>query len=277
VAVTDAVVPVAGLGTRLRPLTRSHPKEMLPVGDRPVVQFVVEELEAAGIERLLFVTGAGKRAIEDHFDDPDGPPDGVRVAYTRQGRPRGLGDAVGCAEGFAGDRPVVVALGDTILGRHILPGIVPRLVEAFESAGAVAAVAVEEVAPDAVGRYGIVAPDGDGEVVGVTDLIEKPEPGTAPSRLAVAARYVLAPAVLRELRATPPDHRGEIQLTDALAALARRGERIVAVRLRPEERRYDVGTVEGYCATFLELALTDPRFGARLRSRARALLDEAGE
>jgi len=303
--VTDAVVPVAGLGTRLLPATKSMPKEMLPVGSKPVVQYVVEELRACGIERVLLVTGRSKRAIEDHFDpDPelvrrlreDGKEDllaelafeglGVSVLSARQHHPRGLGDAIAHGAGFAGDRPFAVALGDAILGRHAPSTIVADLAAAREASGAVAAIAVRDVPRAHVGRYGIVAgvpldigvaattldPELAARVVDVTTLVEKPSAAAAPSTLAVAARYVLAPAIFDALARTRPDAGGEVQLTDALRLLLDEGARIVAVRLPNGVDRYDIGTVESYCATFVEFALTDPELGRALRDRARALL-----
>ena len=289
--ITDAVIPVAGLGTRLLPATRSQPKEMLPVVDKPVVQYVVEELVAAGIERVLFVTGRRKRAIEDHFDaDPEleralgsGPPvdprGGLKVLYTRQRRPAGLGDALRYGDGFGDGRGVVVALGDSIIEPPLPPepGIIARLIEAYSDLGADAALAVEQVEDEAVSSYGIVCgnPIGNG-IIEVTDVIEKPDPSDVASRLAVAARYVLGPSVFAALRDTPPDPGGEVQLADGLRAVLRQGGRIVAVPLDAGERRFDIGTVEGYCHAFLELAFADPRVGPGLRARAASLLDGAG-
>ena len=289
--ITDAVIPVAGLGTRLLPATRSQPTEMLPVVDKPVVQYVVEELQAAGIERVLFVTGRRKRAIEDHFDaDPEldralgsdpplDPRGGLKILYTRQLRPAGLGDALRYAEGFGDERGVVVALGDTIIEPALPPGqaIIARLVEAYEELHASAALAVVEVSEEAVSSYGIVCGSeiGDG-IIEVTDVIEKPDPSEVSSRLAVAARYVLGPSVFAALRDTVPDAGGEVQLADGLRAVLRQGGRIVAVPLAAGERRHDIGTVEGYCHAFLELAFADPRVGPALRARAATLLDGAG-
>lgn len=291
-SITDAVVPVAGLGTRLLPATKSQPKEMLPVVDAPVVQYVVEELVRAGVKRLLFVTGRRKRAIEDHFDaDPElervigpGPRTdtrgGLQILYTRQPAPRGLGDALCCASGFAGDRPVVVALGDTIVTGGD-PGIVRRMVDAFERTDAVAAVAVERLSEPDLSRYGVVAVDGgtaiddDGELA-VSDVVEKPRPGEAPSEYAIAARYVLSPRVLETLRETSPDEHGEVQVADALRKLIGDGERVIAVPFAGDERRHDIGTIDSYCATFIEFALRDAQLGAALRTRTAALLDELG-
>jgi UTP--glucose-1-phosphate uridylyltransferase len=288
-----AVIPVAGLGTRLLPATRSQPKEMLPVLDKPVVQYVVEELARAGIERVLFVTGRRKRAIEDHFDSgafgpgenslarilEEAPGAGVEIMYTRQPRPAGLGEALARAASFAGEGPVVVALGDSIIepaaGAEPSAGIVTRLSEAYARTGASAAIAVDEVPRASVSRYGIVVP-ADGartdDVFELSAVLEKPDPAESPGRHAVMARYVLGPTVFAELRLTAPDSSGEVQLADALRALLARGERVVAVPLAAGERRHDIGTIESYCATFLRYALTDPRFGAELRAQAAALL-----
>ena len=260
--ITDAIVPVAGRGTRLLPATRSQPKEMLPLIDKPVVQYVVEELALAGIERVLFVTGAHKRAIEDHFDHPDV---GVKILYTRQPRPAGLGDALRCADGFANDG-VAVALGDGVIDP---PGIVPRLIEAFESARPDAALAVAPVADEEVSRRGIVVIEGDE----VTDLVEKPQAAEVASRTAMMGRYVLGPRVFDELRDLGPDASGEVQLTDGLRRVLAAGGRIVAVALADGQRRHDIGSLEGYCTAFLEYGLADPRLGSSLRDRARTLLD----
>jgi UTP--glucose-1-phosphate uridylyltransferase len=291
---------VAGLGTRLLPATKSQPKEMLPVGGKPVVQHVVEELAGAGVQRVLFVTGRGKHSIEDHFDADaelirllreSGREEllaelayermGVEFLYTRQHGQRGLADAVACAERFVHDDPFAVALGDCIIGRPGRPGgsdIVAALSGALRSQRAACAVAVQRVLPDEVQRYGIVAPAADSQDAAfpIAALVEKPAPGQAPSDLAVAARYVFAPAIFDAIRRTPPDASGEVQLTDAIQALIDAGQPVVGVRLPADERRYDAGTVETYSQTFVEFALTDPRFGARLRRRVRQLLDEAG-
>ena len=287
--ITDAVIPVGGLGTRLLPATRSLPKEMLPLVGKPAVQYVVEELRDAGIQRILFVTGRRKRAIEDHFDaDPEleravgddaSPATGLRILYTRQRRPLAVGDALRYAEGFAGQSGVVAAFGDAIIspppgGR---PGVVTRLMEAYQSAGASAAVAVREVPEELVSRYGIVAPGAAlGDAFEVDDVVEKPDPGSAPSRVAIMGRYVLGPAVFEALARIQPGRAGEIQLSDALRQVVRDGGRVVAVALSQGERRHDVGTLESYCAAFLEHALSDERFGAELRARAAALLDGSG-
>ena len=292
-AIRNAVIPVAGLGTRLLPATKSQPKEMLPVGRKPIVQYVVEELERSNIERVLFVTGRGKTSIEDHFDDdPElirllretGKEDlllaleyeriGMHFLYTRQRRQRGLGDAVLCAEHFAGDEPFVVALGDSIIGRHRPSQIVKTLVSAFESSKAGCAIAVEEVPIEQVSLYGIVEPATNTEVFEITGLVEKPARGEARSNLAIAARYVFAPSIFEAIRNTPLDSRGELQLTDAIGLLLKKGERIIGVRLPREEKRYDIGNFESYFATFIEFALTDPSYERKLRALVKELLHE---
>jgi len=288
--VVDAVVPVAGLGTRLLPATKSQPKEMLPVVGKPVVQYVVEEPAAAGIERILFVTGRGKSAIEDHFDpDPDlirrlreaGREEllarldyeriGVDFIYTRQAEPRGLGDAVASAEGFAADRPFALALGDSIISGASPPTAIQQLAAAAQHRSAAAAIAVEEIESGEAPRRGVVIPEGSpaDDVFDVRDVIEKPSEVDGDTAWGVAARYVLSPAIFPALREIEAGAGSEIQLTDAIAALIDAGERVVAMRLPAGERRHDVGTVESYCKTFLELALADPRFGERLRAGLR--------
>ncbi len=258
--VTTAVVPVAGLGTRLLPATKAVPKELLPVGGRPVVAHVVEELSRSGIERVAFVTARGKEAIEAHFASDDDL--GVTFAWTVQAAPRGLGDAVLCAEPLvAADEPFAIALGDAILGTREPHDVVARLARALDEHGAACAIAVREVPRADTGRYGIVSTDGAGRV---TAIVEKPDPSIAPSTLAVSARYVMTPAIFAALRATPPGARGELELTDAIAHLVAAGERVVAVDVGDVDR-HDVGNHESYAAAFLAFALTDPGFGDRLR------------
>jgi UTP--glucose-1-phosphate uridylyltransferase len=263
VVITTAVVPVAGLATRLRPLSRGVPKGLLPVAGRPVVQHIVDELAACGIERVVLVTGRGRSAFAAHFASERGP----EVVCVDQPRPLGLGEAI-LRAAPALDGPFVIALGDALLGRGSPARVVERLAAAVE-AGASAAVAVEEVAPETTARYGIVAPDGEGDPFAVAEVVEKPAPEEAPSRLAVAGRYAATPALLDALRAAVPDAGGELQLADALSAL----DGVVGVRLAPGEERLDVGTVPGYCAAFVEFALSDAELGPSLRARAAALLD----
>jgi UTP--glucose-1-phosphate uridylyltransferase len=263
--VRTAVVPVAGLATRLRPLSRGVPKALLPVAGRPVVQHVVDELAACGIERVVLVTGRSHAAFADYFAGGDGA---VEIVYAQQPQPRGLGDAILRAAPHLDDGPFAIALGDAILGRGTPARAVARLGAAV-AAGADAALAVEEVAPEDVRRYGIVAPAGAGDPFPIAGVVEKPAPGDAPSRLAATGRYAATPALLDALRASGAGRDGELGLADALDRLAA----VVGVRLREGEERFDVGDVPGYCAAFVVHALTDPALGPALRARARALLD----
>jgi UTP--glucose-1-phosphate uridylyltransferase len=264
VAITTAVVPVAGLATRLRPLSLGVPKGLLPVAGRPVIRHIVDELAACAIERVVLVTGAGQEGFGAQFADTASP----EMVCVEQPQPLGLGDAILCAASQLEGRAFAIALGDALLGRGAPARVVERLAAAVEG-GASAAVAVEEVARADTERYGIVVPAGTGDPFPITGVVEKPAAHAAPSRLAIAGRYVATPALIEALRQTAPGAGGEIQLADALAAL----DGVVGVGLRPGEERLDVGTVAGYCAAFVEHALTDAELGPGLRVRARALLD----
>ena len=286
-----AVVPVAGLGTRLLPATKSQPKEMLPVGRKPVVQYVVEELTRVGMKRMLFITGPGKASLENHFDlngeliqtlresgkeellaELEYERAAVQYFYTRQRQLLGLGHAVLCAKAFVGREPFVVALGDSIIGMHAESDVVGRMTRHFVDRQAAAVIAFEEVPDAEVSNYGIARPRTSGEVFEIADLIEKPSRQDAPSNLAIAARYVLSPHVFEALQKTPPGKGGEIQLTDAIRTLMREGGRVYGVRLHASERRYDIGNFESYFEAFVEFALADPKFGAGLRRRLEELL-----
>jgi UTP--glucose-1-phosphate uridylyltransferase len=248
---------------------------MLPIVDRPVIQYVVDELARDGIESVLLITSAGKEAIENHFAAArDGGPE---ILFVRQPRPLGLGDALSYAASFGARDPIAVALGDTIIAPPPAgPGIVRRLADAYERAGACAAVAVTPVTAREVHRYGIIEGSASADVIDVSGIIEKPDPDNVSSRLAVAARYILGRRVFEALEGIGPDQSGEIQLTAALSAVIADGGRVVAIKLAPDEQRYDIGNAEGYSAAFVEHALRDPRFGARLRARAGTLTQRNG-
>lgn len=287
-----AVVPVAGLGTRLLPATKSQPKEMLPVGRKPVVQYVVEELTQSGINRLLFITGASKTSIENHFDiderlinhlresgreeelqQLDFERRDVEYFYTRQRRQLGLGHAVLCAKSLVGSQPFVVALGDSIIGINAQSDIVQRMTDEFESSKADIVVAFEEVPKADVVRYGIAKPKGDvGARFELEDLIEKPSVAEAPSTLAVASRYVLSPAIFEALEETEPGKGGEIQLTDAIRILLKRGAKGVGMVLPPDERRFDIGNYGSYFRAFADFALADPDYGEQFRDYLRGVI-----
>jgi UTP--glucose-1-phosphate uridylyltransferase len=273
--VTRAVIPAAGLGTRFLPMTRSMPKEMLPVGRKPVIQYVIEEAVAAGITELLIVTGRGKRALEDYFDltDPalesveseqlDLMLDAINLFFVRQKQPRGLGDAIRYAEPFASGEPFVVLLGDTFTR----PSCLPALLDAHARHG-LSAVAVQHVGPDLLSRYGVVGGSRLGpESLRVKTLVEKPAPHEAPSDLAILGAYLLTPAIFSALDRTEPGRNGEVQLTDALRLIAEEDGLIACVS---GCRRFDIGEPTSWILANIELGLADPQTGPAIR----ALLDE---
>jgi len=288
-----AVIPVAGLGTRLLPATKSQPKEMLPVGKKPVVQYVVEELEGNGIKQILFVTGRNKSSIEDHFDFdyeltrrlreggkedllPELEYERMRMEffYSRQRRQKGLGDAVLCAQHFTQDRPFIVALGDSILGLNASSQVVRKMIGAFQESRPACVIAVEEVPWDSVSQYGIVKAGSDSDVFQILDLVEKPSREEAPGNLAIAARYVFSPAIYDAIGKTLPGKNEEIQLTDAIRLLLRDGCPVLGVRLGADEHRYDIGNFQSYFEAFMDFALNDKQLGKKLRERIRERLSE---
>jgi UTP--glucose-1-phosphate uridylyltransferase len=268
--IRKAVFPVAGLGTRMLPATKAIPKEMLPVVDKPVIQYALEEARAAGIEQFIFVTGRGKTAIEDHFDrayELDDAlvkkgklaelesvtswlPEPGELSYVRQPEPLGLGHAVWCARHLVGDEPFAVMLVD-----DMVVGDVPclqQMVEAHTETGG-NVVAVEEVPREHTGRYGVLDPaEDDGRLVRVKGLVEKPEPAKAPSRLAVIGRYILLPEVFEHLDRHQTGAGGEIQLTDAMVRMIGRHP---FHGLRFAGRRFDCGTRLGYLEAIVACAM----------------------
>jgi UTP--glucose-1-phosphate uridylyltransferase len=268
--IADAVVPVAGLGTRLRPLTRALPKELLPVARAPVIEHVVRELADAGIERVVLVTRRGKQAIVDHLDGLEDLP--CDVMAVRQPEPRGLGDAIACARAALGDdAPFAVALGDTLVENG--PQVMRRLMATADDGQADIVIALERVAGEAISRYGVAVPAGGvvsgGGAIALAGLVEKPAAAEAPSDLAIASRYVLPFSIFDALARVEPGHGGELQLTDALQLLIDEGARAVGVPLRDGESRHDVGSMESYAAAFLRYALTDPQLGPVVRAQLR--------
>ena len=279
--VRKAVFPVAGLGTRFLPATKALAKEMLPVIDKPLIQYAVDEAVAAGIEHLVFVTGQTKKAIEDHFDrsaeleaalEAQGKaellariravlPSHVTCMYIRQPAPLGLGHAVLCAKPAIGDEPFAILLPDDLIDCDG-PGCTEQMVRRFEATGH-GLVAVQAVAREETGRYGIVrlnSPDGDGGPIG--NIVEKPSPDRAPSTLGVVGRYVMPPGIFDALENTSPGSGGEIQLTDAIAALLEE-ETISAFPFAGT--RYDCGSKEGFLAANVALALKHPELRPVLR------------
>jgi len=284
-----AVFPVAGLGTRFLPATKASPKEMLPVVDKPLIQYAVEEAYAAGMRHMVFVTGRSKRAIEDHFDtayeleselEAAGKhaliemvravsPDDMNCSYVRQPRSLGLGHAVLCAAHIVGEHPFAVLLADDLMVGP--PGGAPvlkQMVDAYARMGR-SVLAVQEVPADQVRRYGIVAGQPAGErLIDIERIVEKPAPEQAPSRMAVAGRYVLNPGIFDEIRQQTPGAGGEIQLTDAIARLMTK-EAVYAYQYRG--KRYDCGSKEGFLQATVELALQHPQMGAGFRDYLKSL------
>jgi UTP--glucose-1-phosphate uridylyltransferase len=259
--VRKAVFPVAGLGTRFLPATKAMPKEMLPIVDKPLIQYAVEEAAAAGIEQMIFVTGRNKRSIEDHFDRApsleqqlssagktdllealmSATPDRISFIYVRQSEQLGLGHAVLCAEPVVGDEPFAVILADDLI--DAAPGVTAQLVESYYRTHA-SVLAVEDVPKEDTSKYGIVASERINPTEErVTAIIEKPDPAEAPSTLAVVGRYVLRPEIFAELATTGRGRGGEIQLTDAIARRVTRGE-VVARRFTGT--RFDCGSKHGF-------------------------------
>jgi len=272
------------------PSTKSQPKEMLPVGRKPVVQYVVEELEAAGLAQILFITGRNKTSIENHFDrdaelarmlrnnhreelleELEYEEMSVRFFYTRQSEQRGSGDAIAHAEHFASGDPFVVGLGDSIIkspGNR--KGVVKRMMECFTESDADCVIAFEEVPRSQVVHYGIARPGSRGDIFEVADLIEKPSVRQAPSNLAIAARYVFSPKIFDAIRKTKPGKGGEIQITDAIRLLIKWGGRVLGVKLAKGEKRYDIGNFESYYKSFVDFALADKKYGKALERYLRA-------
>lgn len=289
--IQKAVVPAAGKGSRLLPATKSQPKEMLPVGRKPVIQYVVEELASANINNVLIITGRKKRSIEDHFDEdsdwgeledellPSATKLGVQIFYARQSQPLGLGHAVSLAQEFTGGEPFVVSLGDTIIWTPCVGSLLQRMVQAHLELKAVATVAVETVPRQHVSRYGIVAPahlekTSVSEAMRLADILEKPSVEEAPSCFAVAARYIFEPVIYEALRETKPSIGNEIQLTDAIRLLVREGYPVYALPLGPKEQRWDIGNFESYFKAFVQIAMMDEECGNEICEFVRELLSE---
>lgn len=264
-AIKKAVIPAAGLGTRFLPATKAQPKEMLPVVDKPVIQYVVEEVLSSGIKDVLIITGRNKRAIEDHFDrgaidnkyllEIDEMMDDVNIYYTRQRGPKGLGDAVYYAKSFVGDEPFALLLGDTIT----IPECTRELIMKYETFKTFI-IAVEEVSREKISNYGVVkGKEIEEDVLLVEDLVEKPPPESAPSNLAILGRYILTPAIFDAIEQTPAGRDDEIQLTDALRNLE---EKRYAYIYRG--KRYDIGNKVDWIKSNIELFLQDERFSSEL-------------
>ncbi|MFY9301717.1 MAG: UTP--glucose-1-phosphate uridylyltransferase GalU [Atribacterales bacterium] len=288
--VKKAVIPVAGLGTRLLPATKTQPKEMLPIVDKPAVQYVVEEAITSGIESILFVTGRGKRAIEDYFDysveleqelENRGKEELldeikkvgnlVPVYYVRQKSPRGLGDAVYQAREFVGEEPFALILADDIF---VTPSpLLGEIMELYRQKPAIY-LTVTPVPPQDVSSWGVIKGEKVGEALyRVEDLVEKPEKDKAPSSLAIVGRYVLTPSIFEAIERTPPGRGGEIQLTDAIRALLGR-EEVYALELRG--KHFGVGDKVGYLKANIAFALEREDIGEEIKTFLREILQGEG-
>lgn len=287
--INKAVFPVAGLGTRFLPATKAQPKEMLPIVDKPLIQYAVEEAYAAGIRHMIFVTGRNKRAIEDHFDTAyeleseleashknellalvrGMQPDDMDCSYVRQPRSLGLGHAVLCAQSLVGDEPFAVLLADDLMcGADGGPGVLAQMVEVFKEVPT-SLLAVQEVPADHVQRYGIVAGQPAGErLIKVDRMVEKPKPQESPSRMGIAGRYILTPAVFEHIRKNPRGAGGEIQLTDGIARLMDT-EGVHAYQY--QGKRYDCGSKQGFLEASVELALKHAEVGPGFREYLKGL------
>ena len=284
--VKKAIFPVAGLGTRFLPATKAQPKEMMPVVDKPLIQYAVDEAYAAGVREMIFVTGRHKRAIEDHFDMTyelevslenaqkhellkvvrSIKPKDMECIYVRQAQALGLGHAVLCGQRLVGNEPFAVLLADDLMIGE--PPVLKQMVDQFNDWRA-SILAVQEVPAEHTKRYGIVAGTlVNDQLMDVSNIVEKPAPEVAPSRWGVAGRYILTPGVFHEIAAQPRGVGGEIQLTDGIAALLRR-EKVFAYRY--DGRRYDCGSKDGFLEANVELALRHPELGKGFRDYLRNL------
>ncbi|GAB4021582.1 UTP--glucose-1-phosphate uridylyltransferase GalU [Spirosoma koreense] len=277
--IKKAVIPAAGLGTRFLPATKAQPKEMLPIIDRPTIQYVVQEAVDSGIEDILIITGKGKRAIEDHFDrnfeletrleekedqllldEMRRLSEMANLHYVRQRELNGLGDAIRYARHHVGNEPFAVLLGDTIMD-SVIP-VTQQLIDTYAQYGC-SVIAVEEVPHDKVNRYGIVGGKSLGDrILELDTLVEKPAIEAAPSNLAIAGRYVLTPEIFAMLEQTPVGKNNEIQLTDAMLLLLKR-ENLYAHRI--EGKRHDIGNKLDFLKTTVEFALKRPEFAQKFR------------
>ncbi len=274
--VKKAVIPAAGYGTRMLPITKAQPKEMVPVVHKPVIQYVVEEAYYSGIRDILIITGKGKRAIEDHFDRSDLPKkdkytedldkilDEVNIFFVRQREQKGLGDAVKYAEAFVDDEPFALLLGDTIT----FPSCAKELIQVYNKYKT-SVVAVEEVPIEKVSLYGIVkCREVEESVYLIDDLVEKPSIDEAPSNLAILGRYILTPEIFECIKETKPRKGGEIQLTDGMRILNTR-ERMYAYLFKG--KRYDIGNKLDWLKANIELALDDVEVGEGIRELIRSI------
>jgi len=264
--IRKAVIPAAGYGTRLRPLTNIAPKELLPLGGKPAAQFIVEELHAIGIEDIILVVSPHKIGIQEYFGHAACGGD-VRISYVYQETQKGLADAILRAEDAVEGEEFLVALGDSVITRaegRELP--TKRLIDAYESNSADAAIIVERVPLEDAHKYGMVAPIGEAKgAFEIRDLIEKPKPEVCPSNCAIAGRYIFRPEIFDWIRRTPPGFGGEHQITDSIKLSLQNGSRIWCVVLDDGENRYDIGSISTYCEAFTAMCMLDPQISPIVR------------
>lgn len=285
--ITKAIFPVAGLGTRFLPATKANPKEMLPIVDKPLIQYAVEEAVAAGITELIFVTSSSKRAIEDHFDSNfeleatlkdrgkqdlldivrDILPDGVSCAYIRQKSPQGLGHAVWCAKQLVMNEPFAVLLADDLIDGGANPCL-KQMIDQFNTKQS-SIIAVQKIDPSETKKYGIVDVESDATLSAIGSIVEKPNPADAPSNLGVVGRYVLTPRIFQLLEKTHQGSGGEIQLTDAIAQLLKE-EKAYAYQF--EGKRYDCGSKLGYLEATIAYALKHPELADDFKRSLRTFM-----
>ena len=289
IRIRKAVFPAAGLGTRFLPATKAQPKEMLPLVDKPIIQYVVEEAHASGLDIVIIVTGRGKAAIEDHFDvsyelekilEERGKldllvlvrkiSDMIHISYVRQKEALGLGHAILMARELVGQEPFAVLLGDDIIDAPV--PCLRQMLDVYERSGQ-SVLAICEVPGPAISAYGVIAgsavPGGQDRLYEVSDLVEKPPADQAPSNLAIIGRYLLTPEIFEELESTQPGRGGEIQLTDALRGLLARGQKIYGYRF--EGRRHDAGDKLGFLIATVEFALKREKLGEQFREYLKGL------
>ena len=284
--IKKAVIPAAGMGTRMLPLTKTQPKEMLPLANKPCIQYIVEELASVGVNQILIITGQKKRAIEDHFDknmelnsslSSSGQKElleelsfenmDVQFFYTRQSMPAGLGDAINYARNFINGDPFIIALGDSVINSMEERSLLSRMIEQHKLDSTSFVLGTRNVPLEEVQKYGIVKPKGisTNGIVEIEDVIEKPSPMSTPSTLSFAARYIIPASIFDALDRTSPGKGGEVQLTDGIRLLLKEGTKGYAVSLTEKEKRYDIGGMASYYEAFVDFALADEKYGYRLR------------
>lgn len=284
--IKKAVIPAAGMGTRMLPLTKVQPKEMLPLGGKPCIQYIIEELASVGVNQILIITGQKKRSIEDYFDKDvelnrmlvasdhkdllellEFENTNIQFFYTRQSTPKGLGDAIYQAKNFINGEPFILALGDSVIHSTEDEPLLKRLVDFSEQNKGSIVIGTRNVALSDVQKYGIVKPKdkiNDG-ICEIEDVVEKPSRLNTPSTLAFAARYILQPDIFDALERTSPGLGGELQLTDAIRLLLKEGKKGYSISLTDKEKRYDIGNMSSYYEAFVDFALADEKFGYKLK------------